>query len=164
MLLFRTQNHLDEFIKYKARIEKQTGLEIKRVRTDGGNEFMGQFLAYLELSGVVKEKGIAYTHHHLGKVERANQTVLRQARAILKASLLPPKYYDDAQRTSAYIFNRTVYGQDTITPYEHIFKRAPDLKHLRPFGSVCYAFIPKEKRSKLEDSGIRCRLLGYGDD
>lgn len=109
---------LDEFIKYKARIEKQTGLKIKCVRIDGGNECMGQFLAYLDLSGVVKEKGVAYTHHHLGKVERTNQTVLRQARAILKASLLSPKYYDDAQRTSAYIFNRTVHNNSLRTCFQ----------------------------------------------
>ena len=155
---------LDEFLKYKSRIERQTGMKIKRVRTDQGVEYMGEFLAYLDLSGIIKEKGVAYTHHHPGKVERAHQTVLRHARSMLKASLLPPKYYDDAQRTAAYIFNRTVHGKDTITPYEHVFKKVPDLKHLRPFGSVCYAFVPPEKRSKLEDSGIRCRLLGYGDD
>jgi hypothetical protein len=57
---------------------------------------MGEFLAYLDLSGIIKEKGIPYTHHHPGKVERAHQTILRQARSMLKASLLPPKYYDDA--------------------------------------------------------------------
>jgi hypothetical protein len=155
---------LDSFLIFKARIEKQTGLQIKRVRADQGVELMGEFLAYLDLSGIVKEKGVAYTHHHPGKAERAHQTILRNARAMLKDSMLPPKYYDEAQRTAVYIFNRTVHGKDTITPYQHIFKKEPDLKHLRPFGSVCYAFIPPEKRSKLSDSGIRCRLLGYGDD
>jgi hypothetical protein len=160
----RSSTAMDKFMTFKARIEKQTGLEIKRVRTDGGQEVMGEFLAYLELSGIVKEKGVPYTHHHPGKVERAHQTVLRHARAMLKESLLPPKYYNEAQKTAAYLFNRTVHGKDTITPYEHVFKRPPSLKHLEPFGSVCYAFVPPEKRSKLEDSGIRCRLLGYGDD
>jgi hypothetical protein len=155
---------LDIFLPYQAKIERQTGLKIKRVRTDGGPEIMGEFLAYLELSGIIKEKGVPYTHHHPGKVERAHQTVLRHARAMLKESLLPPKYYNEAQNTAVYLFNRTVHGKDTITPYEHIFKRAPNLKHLKPFGTVCYAFIPPEKRSKLEDSGIKCRLLGYGDD
>ena len=37
---------LDEFIKFKVRIEKQTGLAIKRVRSDQGNEFMGEFLSF----------------------------------------------------------------------------------------------------------------------
>ena len=47
---------LDHFIKFKARIEKQTGKAIKRVCTDQGTEFMGQFLSYLDLSGIIKEK------------------------------------------------------------------------------------------------------------
>jgi hypothetical protein len=29
---------------------------------------------------------------------------------------------------------------------------------------VCFAYVPSEKRTKLEDFGVKCRLLGYGDD
>ena len=79
---------LNHFINFKARIEKQTGFQIKRVRTDQGTEFMGQFLSYLDASGIIKEKGVAYTHHHPGKVERSHQTILQQARAMLRESLL----------------------------------------------------------------------------
>ena len=160
----RAATILDHFIKFQTRIERQTGKAIKRVRTDQGTEFMGQFLSHLELSGIIKEKGVAYTHHHPGKVERSHQTVLRLARAMLKDSLLPPKYYDEAQRTAAYLFNRTVHGKDSKTPYELIFNKQPTIEHLKPFGSVCYAFIAKEKRHKLDDSAIRCRFLGYGED
>ncbi len=39
---------LDSFLIFKARIEKQTGFQIKRVRADQGVELMGEFLAYLE--------------------------------------------------------------------------------------------------------------------
>ena len=45
-----------------------------------------------------------------------------------------------------------------------IFKKKPDLKHMKPFGTVCYVFIPPEKRAKLESSGIILCVLGYGDD
>ncbi len=41
----RAATVLDHFIKFKTRIEKQTGKAIKRVRTDQGTEFMGQFLS-----------------------------------------------------------------------------------------------------------------------
>jgi hypothetical protein len=40
-------------------------------------------------SGLIKEKGIPYTHHHPGKAERSHQTILRMARAMLKDSKLP---------------------------------------------------------------------------
>lgn len=141
----RAATVLNHFIKSKSRIEKQTGKYIKRVRTDQGTEFMGQFLSYLDLSGIIKEKGIAYTHHHPGKVERSHQTVLRLARAMLKDSQLPPKYYDEAQRTASYLFNRTVHGDEEKTPYEMIFNKVPDISHLKPFGVVCYAFLSPER-------------------
>jgi hypothetical protein len=85
-------------------------------------------------------------------------------RAILKDSLLPAKFYNEAQNHAAYLFNRMPHGESNITPYEYIHKRKPNLSRLQPFGSVCYAFIPPEKRDKLSESGIKCRLLGYGDD
>ena len=91
-------------------MERQTGKQIKKVRTDHDTEFMGEFLSHLELSGIIKEKGVAYTHHHSGKFERSHQTILRLARTMWKDSLLPPKYYDEAQRTASYIFNRTGLG------------------------------------------------------
>ncbi len=155
---------LDHFLKYKVRLEKQTGKLVKRVRTDGGVEYMKEFMAHLSAEGLIKETGIPYTKHHPGKAERTHQTILRNGRANLKQSKLPEQMYNEAQRYSAYIFNRTVHGTDIKTPYEHIFNRLPDLTKLQPFGCVCYAFISPLSVSKLDDNGIRCRLLGFGDD
>jgi len=155
---------LDHFLKFQARIERQTGKKIKRVRTDGGAEYMKEFLAHLAAEGLIKEKGTAYTKHHPGKGERCHQTILRNGRTNHKQSKLPLHMYNESQKYSAYMFNRTVHGLDTITPYEHIIGRPPNLAKLQPFGCVCYAFIPPQKVHKLEDNGIRCRLLGYGDD
>lgn len=82
---------------------------------------------------------------------------------MLIASKLPAQYYAEAQLTAAYIHNRCAHGDDTIIPFEHIYKRKPNLAHLRPFGCVAYAHIPAEVRSKLESSAVKCRLLGYLD-
>ena len=32
---------------------------------------------------------------------------------------------------------------------------------MRVFGSICYAHVAKAKRTKLDDSGVCCLLLGY---
>ena len=85
-------------------------------------------------------------------------------RAMLIDSKLPSMFYAEAQLTAAYLYNRMVHGNNSITPYEHIYGRPPNVSHLRPFGTICYAFIPPELRDKLEPSGVRCRLLGYLDD
>ena len=47
------------------------------------------------------------------------------------------------------------------TPFETVFHRKPSIIVMRVFGSLCYAHIAKAKRSKLDDSGLRCRFLGY---
>jgi hypothetical protein len=39
----RAATILDNFLKFKTRVEKQTGKQIKRVRTDQETEFMGEF-------------------------------------------------------------------------------------------------------------------------
>jgi hypothetical protein len=54
---------------------------------------------------------------------------------------------------------------ETTTPYELINRLKPDLSHIAPFGTICYATLPPEKRDgKLADTGFRGRLVGYGDD
>ena len=34
---------------------------------------------------------------------------------------------------------------------------------MKVFGCVCYAHIPDEKRSKLDEKGERCIFMGYAD-
>jgi hypothetical protein len=80
------------------------------------------------------------------------------------ASKLPSKYYSLAQAFSAYIHNRTVHSGKKFTPFEYIYNRPPDISNLHKFGCIGYAFIPQEKRTKLEPVRERCRLVGYADD
>lgn len=155
---------LDAFKRYKSRVERRTGKQILNIRTDMGTEYNGVFLDYIKEEGIVKQKGMPYQHFHPGKAERSHQTIMRSARAMLIDSKLPPMFYTEAQKTAAYLFNRQVHGNDKITPYEHIYGRKPRVDHLKPFGAIGYVHIPAENRSKLEDSGERCRLIGYGDD
>jgi len=83
---------------------------------------------------------------------------------MLRESKLPAKFYNEAQLTAVYLHNRQIHGNDTKTPFEHIYGKRPNLSHLRPFGCVCYSHIPIEKRTKLDDTTEKCRLIGYGDD
>jgi hypothetical protein len=126
---------------------------------------MGAFLDYLESTGIVKQKCSPHTHRHPGQAERLHQSIMSKARAMLIASNLPPQFYADAQLTASYLHNRLLHGNASATPYEQIYGHKPDVSHLRPFGCVGYAFLPLETRSsKLDDSAIACRLIGYADD
>jgi hypothetical protein len=156
---------LNCFKPWVARMEKQTGCKLKAVRTDGGTEYKGEFLDYLEDTGTKKLLGLPYVHEDPPRCERAHRTILNMARPMLIGSNLPAAYYGEAMMTACYIYNRTVHGTKVKTPYELLFGKQFDLTRLKPFGSICYASIQPEYRGKVgENNGERCRFLGYGDD
>lgn len=154
----------EPFLTTVKRWERLTGHKHKYFRTDGGGEFEGKFNDYYSQEGVTHQITLPYTHNSHGKVERAHRSITATARALLLASNLPKKYYDEAIIHATYLYNRTVHGKHTKTPYELFRGKPPNLSHLKPFGCVGYAFIPPEKRSKLDPTTERCRLLGYGGD
>ena len=51
-----------------------------------------------------------------------------------------------------------------MTPYEAWTGVKPDVKHLRSFGCIVYAHIPKDERKKLDPKAKKCVLLGYGTE
>jgi hypothetical protein len=153
------------FKRFQARMERRTGSKIKYIRTDGGTEYMGAFLDHLERSGITKQKSTSHSHVHPGQAERIHQSIMTRARAMLIASKLPANFYAEAQLTAAYLHNRLLHGQATQTPYQQIYGKKPDISHLRPFGCVGFAHLPLESRnSKLSDTAVQCRLIGYADD
>lgn len=161
-------NVAEAFIRYQRRMERRTGKKIKSIQVDGGDEFNGALADHLEKEGIIKEKGDAYEHHFPGHAENAHRLILNRGRANHLASNLPAIYYSDALNYTVYTHNKTSHSGKI--PFESIYKRKVDLSLLYPFGCVGYMFVPKEKRDgkeklgKLEPSGKRVRLLGFGDD
>jgi hypothetical protein len=75
-----------------------------------------------------------------------NRTFLGMARSMLSFKRLSSTYWAEAIHTTIYLTNRSpTTSLDKITPYEACFGFKPQVKHLRVFGSVCYALVPKEK-------------------
>jgi len=152
------------FKRFQARMERRTGKKIKSVLVDGGTEFDGDFVAHCEDSGIIKQRGAPYRHHIPPQAEKAHEVINTGAKPLLLASKLPRKYYSLAQAFKTYLHNRTVHSGHSKTPYEYIYCDKPNISNLHQFGCVCYAFIPTEKRGKLDPVREKCRLVGYGDD
>jgi hypothetical protein len=55
------------------------------------------------------------------------------------------------------------HALESETPYEMWYGHIPSVRHLRVFGSTCYALIRKEKRSKLDARSRKCILLGHSN-
>lgn len=153
-----TANILEYFIK---RNERQTGKKVKFAVTDGGTEFYGEFLDLITKEGIQKIRGEDYEHSFPPDAENANGILNRMTRSNLLSSQLPPQYWPFVLKYSAYCYNR--FGDPS--PYEKLYGRKPRTDHLKPFGTVCYAYkAPEHRDFKFEPVRIKCRFLGYADD
>lgn len=65
--------------------------------------------------------------------------------------------------TTVYTLNQIPVTGEDKTPYEKWFKKKPSIKHLRVFGTTCYAFIPKQFRNKWEPKLRKGKLVDYTD-
>ncbi|KAM1936926.1 hypothetical protein ACFX15_014142 [Malus domestica] len=60
--------------------------------------------------------------------------------------------------------NRTILDMTRMTPQEAWSGYKPNVAHLRVFGCVAYAQVPKAKRRKLDDRGEQCVFVGYSEE
>ena len=49
------------------------------------------------------------------------------------------------------------------TPNEAWNGKKPIARHLRIFGCIEYAYVPNQKRKKLDDKGEKCIFIGYDE-
>ena len=48
-----------------------------------------------------------------------------------------------------------------MNPIEAWSGRKPSVKHLKVFGYVCFAQVPKKRRTKLDETNEKCIFVGY---
>lgn len=161
--------HKNEVIKkfkdFKAMVENQQNKKIKILRTDNGGEFCnGEMDSYLTKEGVIHQKTNAYTPEQNGVCERGNRTVVEKARCLLFDAQLEKKFWAEAANTAVYLKNRSPTSSlENKTPYEAWYKKKPDLKHIRLFGSRVMAHIPKERRLKWDKKAEEFILVGFSE-
>ncbi|XP_057529719.1 probable WRKY transcription factor 47 [Amaranthus tricolor] len=84
---------------------------------------------------------------------------------MMQGKHLPKRYWAEAVHTAVYILNRSpTKAVKDLTPYEAWHKRKPRVEHLKVFGCVAYAHIPKENRKKLDKKGEKCIFIGYSHE
>jgi len=138
------------FLRFKTLVEKQSGCQIKTLRTYRGGEFIYKpFLDYCKENGIQKQLIIQYTPQQNGVAERNNRTIEEMARSMLKKEELPNKFWVKVVNIIAYIFNRSptkvVQNQ---TPFEAWNKQKLNVSHLKVFNSIVYALIGYNDESK----------------
>ncbi len=153
----------DAFVDYRTWAEKQIGQPIKRLRTDGGGEYVDQrFEDYLRKAGIQVERSAPYCPQQNGAAERLNRTLVEMARSMLRHAGATKGLWAEAAATAAYLYNRLPTSATSQTPYKRWCGSDPDLRHLRVWGSVGYAQLPTSQRQgKFGPKTEKVKLMGY---
>lgn len=85
---------------------------------------------------------------------------------MLHTKQLKLNLWGEATQTAAYQLNRTASRtrSHNLTPYELWTGHIPSVSHLRIFGCVAYAHIPKVNRQKLDPKSVKTFFVGYCSD
>lgn len=83
---------------------------------------------------------------------------------MLKTKKLPNEYWEQGVACLVFILNKS----PTKSEKEKINLKAwiimhTSVSHLRVFGCVAHAHIPKELRNKLDDRSEKCIFVGYNE-
>jgi transposase InsO family protein len=124
------------FLNFKAMVEKEKGVSIKCLRSDGrGEYFPNEFNEYLKEHGIQRKYSCSYSPQQNGIVERKNKHITEIAHAMLNEKNLPNYFWAKTIATVIYIMNQT----PKVAIHGMIGKK-PNVSHLRVFGCiVCVA-------------------------
>nr|GFB89129.1 retrovirus-related Pol polyprotein from transposon TNT 1-94 [Tanacetum cinerariifolium] len=111
---------------------------------------------------IKREFSIPRTPQQNGITERKNMTLIEATKTMLKDSLLPIPFWDEAVNTACYVQNRVLVTKPyNKTPYEFLLGRTPSIGFMRPFGysvTILNTLDPLGKFNGKADEGF---LVGY---
>eukprot|EP00253_Pinus_taeda_P002192 PITA_02192 len=150
-LLKNKSDAFQTFKNFHAWIENDAQSHIGSIRTANGKEYTSnEFENYLRQHGIKHQTTVPYNPQQNGVVERMNRTILNMVRSMMFFKNVKMIFWVDAVLCAIYVKNRCLSNAiKNKTPYEMWYGHIPLVKHLRVFGSTCYALIPKVHRNKL---------------
>ncbi|MCQ7691360.1 DDE-type integrase/transposase/recombinase, partial [Salmonella enterica] len=148
------------FKQWKALIEKQTGKQIKRLRTDNGMEFCeGDFDEFCKNEGIVRHRTVRMTPQQNGVAERMNRTLLERARCMISNAGLTKDFWVEAINMACYVGNCAPSAALNFKTPEEVWSGTPtDYSDLKIFGCPAYMHV---NEGKLEPRAKKCIFLGY---
>ena len=156
-----------KFKLYKNFVETQTGHKLKKIRADGGKEYVNkQFQNFIVESGMELEITTPHSPSQNGIAERLNRTVVEHARAMIIQNDIPLFLWTEAINYANLIKNRSptrALEKQMITPYEAFWKKKPDLSLLEEFGRPCWVLRQDGKQSILDPKSRQFLFTGINN-
>jgi hypothetical protein len=113
--------------------------------------------------GIVVQQTAPYAHQQAGKIERYVRTIEEGGQTLLADSGLPMSFWGWAVQTSQYLRNRLPMStlSSSLTPFEVLMGKKPNLSHLRIWGCQCFVTIPPELCMKAGPRCFEAIFVGY---
>ena len=142
----------ENFNKFKALVEKQSGCSIKTLQSNRGGEFnSNEFNIFCNENGIHKELTTPYTLKQNGVAKLKNRTMVEMARSMMAASGISKEFWTEGIATTMYLLNisptKAIRNQ---TLYKAWKGRKPRESHLKIFGFIAYALVTSPHFSKLD--------------
>jgi hypothetical protein len=152
-----------KFYEFKALVEKESGKQMKALRSDNGGEYISnEFKDFCSREGIRRELIAPHNPQQNGVAERKNRRIVGAARAMLHDQGLPMHLWAEACNTGVYVQNRCphrILGMST--PEEAFTGKKPDVSHFEIFGSSIYVHVTKDSRKKMESTAEVGIFVGY---
>jgi len=144
-------------------VEKENGVSIKCLKSDGGGEYFSNELSeYLKEHGIQRKYSCCFSPQQNGIVERKNMHIVEITHAMLNEKNLPIYFWAKAIAIVVYIMNQTpiatIHG---MTHEEKFTGNKPNVSHLKVFSRISYVHGLDEKRSKLDPKVEKCIFIRY---
>jgi hypothetical protein len=134
------------------------------VRFDLGGELgrCDEIIQIFRSTGYIVEPTAPDSSHQNGPGERPHRTIADAIRTMLAGASLPPKFWPYAFHHFLRLYNITVHGDKTASPFELCSGRKPNLSLLRVFGCRVYALPSRPRRPDKITSDSRTGIfLGF---
>ncbi|KAG8496510.1 hypothetical protein CXB51_008987 [Gossypium anomalum] len=139
---------------------RETGKQIKYLRTDNGLEFCSdEFNRLYKSEGIMRHLTVCHTPQQNGIAERMNRTIMEKVRCMLSNANLPKSFWAEAAFTVCFLINRSPsVAIEKKTPQEVWSGNPANYSDLKIFWCPAYANVDN---GKLEPRAIKCVFFGY---
>ncbi|GJT12783.1 ribonuclease H-like domain-containing protein [Tanacetum coccineum] len=159
--LHKKSDLFDNFVAFRAYVNKQFNVDIKALQCDHGGEYDNiRFHDLFRQNGIQFRFSCPRTSQQNGKSERMLRTINNLIRTLLFQTHIPPSYWVETLNMVAHLLNilpSTAINNEI--PFTKLYNQTPTYEHFRVFGCLCYPHV--DVSHKLEPRSIPCIFLGY---